>query len=193
MRRIATFITAVSLVFLGLFGAAAAQAHDEVDATFPESGSTVEAGIIDLSLTFNEEVLITNDSSGFEIVVKNAAGEKQPVGCISPLGATLSARAAIGTAGDYTVSWRSVSNDGHPAEGAYQFSVSGSAEVAPDEINNCPRVINALPDDPSAIAYSTDAIANDNTPAELGVLAIVILIVITSAVWVTAKRRKPKN
>lgn len=193
MRRIATFITAVSLVFLGLFGAAAAQAHDEVDATFPESGSTVEAGIIDLSLTFNEEVLITNDSSGFEIVVKNAAGEKQPVGCISPLGATLSARAAIGTAGDYTVSWRSVSNDGHPAEGSYQFSVSGSAEVAPDEINNCPRVINALPDDPSAIAYSTDAIANDNTPAELGVLAIVILIVITSAVWVTAKRRKPKN
>lgn len=193
MRRTATFMTAFALVFLSLFGPAAAQAHDEVDATFPESGSTVEAGIIDLSLTFNEEVLITNDSSGFEIVVKNAAGENQPVGCISPLGATLSARAALGVAGDYTVSWRSVSNDGHPAEGKYKFSVTGSAEVAPDEINNCPRVISALPDDPSAIAYSTDAIANDNTPAELGILALVILIVIGSAIWVTAKRKKPKN
>lgn len=194
MKRTASIIAAVLLFTANIFAASAAQAHDEVVSVQPESGSSVEAGIIDLNITFNEEVLNTADGSGFEVVVANSSGEQQTVGCISPMGNTLSARTAINQAGKYTVSWRSVSADGHPTEGSYIFSVSNSAEVDADLINNCPRLLIApAPEDPSAIAYSNGAVANDNTGVEIGVLIGVVAVVVAFAIWVTAQRKKSKR
>lgn len=192
MRRTSTFIAALALILANLFSPSFAFAHDDVEAVFPEAGSTVEAGMIDLNITFNEEVLATENAAGFEVVVNSAKGEKQAVGCVSPMGTTLSARTAISSAGEYTVSWRSVSSDGHPTEGSYKFNVSGSSEIDADLINNCPRLLIAPApvDDPSAIAYSTDATANDNTAIEIGLLVLVVLIVIGSAIWVTAKPKR---
>ncbi|MEY4321224.1 MAG: hypothetical protein RLZZ471_1165, partial [Actinomycetota bacterium] len=176
-----------------LVGASAAFAHDEVVSVSPEAGSTVEAGIIDLNITFNEEVLTTNGTDGFEIVVTNEKGEKQDIGCLSPMGSSLTARTIAGEAGEYTVDWHSVSNDGHPAEGSYKFNVSGraGADIPSDALNNCPRLLIApMPvDDPSAIAYSTadDVNANDNTPLELG------LLILGSAIWVTKKSKRAND
>lgn len=195
MRRTGSFIAAIILSFITFFMPSAAFAHDEVVSVSPEAGSTVEAGIIDLNITFNEDVMPTEEAAGFEVVVNDAKGARQAVGCVSPMGTTLSARTAIASAGEYTVTWHSVSNDGHPAEGSYKFNVSGSAELDADLINNCPRLLIAPApvDDPSAIAYSTDATANDNTVMEIGVLVVVVVLVIGSAIWVTAKRKKPKD
>jgi len=139
-------------------------------------------------------VLTTDGATGFDVVVANTAGESQKVGCISPMGNTLSARVAIGTAGDYTVSWHSVSNDGHPAEGSYKFKVAGNASVDTTAIDNCPRLLIApAPEDPSAIAYSTNAVANDNNGIEIGVLVTVVGLVISFAIWVTAGRKRAKR
>jgi methionine-rich copper-binding protein CopC len=199
MRRATAIISALLVISANLFFGSAAQAHDDVTSVQPESGSSVEAGIIDLNVNFNEEVLLTSDGSGFEVVVANASGELQTVGCISPMGNTLSARAALATAGDYTVSWRSVSADGHPIEGSYKFSVSNSAEVDADLINNCPRLLIAPApesiEDPEAIAYSSagEAVANDNTALEIGLLIAVVAMVVFFAIWVTARRKKSKN
>jgi hypothetical protein len=90
-----------------------------------------------------------------------------------------------------------VSGDGHPIEGSYTFTATGTAEIAADEINNCPRLLIAPApiDDPSAIAYSTgvDAVANDNTLLEIGALVAVVVIVLAAAVWVTTKRKRAKD
>lgn len=186
--------SSILLVFASLWSGGAALAHDEVVSVSPEAGSTVDAGVVDLSITFNEEVLTTDGTSGFEIVVTNPKGDKQEVGCLSPMGSTLSARTIASDAGEYTVDWHSVSNDGHPAEGSYKFNVTGRAgEMIPsDALNNCPRLLIApAPDDPSAIAYSVgDVTSNDNTPIEIGILVLVVILVIGSAVWVTRKRKK---
>ncbi|MFM6977235.1 MAG: copper resistance protein CopC [Micrococcales bacterium] len=196
MRRKAALFSALLVVYSTLFAGPAALAHDEVVSVMPEAGSTVEAGVIDLNITFSEEVLTTDGSTGFEIAVTNEKGEKQEVGCLSPMGASLSARTIAAEAGEYTVAWHSVSNDGHPAEGTYKFTVSGRAgEMIPsDELQNCPRLLIAPAplDDPSAIAYSTgtDAVANDNTPVEVGILIFVVLLVLGAAIWVTKKRKR---
>lgn len=197
MRRKYTLLTALLLIVSSFFGGTAALAHDEVASVSPEAGSTVEAGIIDLSIVFNEEILATDGATGFDVVVTNSNGDIQPTGCISPLGNSLGARVAIGSAGEFTVNWHSVSSDGHPSEGSYVFNVSGSAELDADLINNCPRLLIAPAplDDPSAIAYASgvDAVANDNTAIEIGILVLVVVIVLGAAIWVTSKRKRAKD
>ena len=197
MRRTASLIAAILLTSANLFGASAAFAHDEVVSVSPEAGSTVEAGIIDLNITFNEEVLTTNGTDGFEIVVTNEKGEKQEIGCLSPMASSLSARTLVTEPGEYTVSWHSVSNDGHPGEGTYKFNATGSSDIAKDELNNCPRLLIAPApvDDPSAIAYSTGGAvnANDNTPLEVGLLILVVVVVLGAAIWVTKKSKRAKD
>lgn len=199
MKRSASILSAILILVTNLFVGSAAYAHDEVVSVQPESGSAVDAGVIDLNITFNEDVMNTSDGSGFEVVVVNKSGETQTVGCVSPMGNTLSARTAITEAGDYTVSWRSVSNDGHPTEGSYSFMVSNSAEVDTDLINNCPRLLIAPApesiEDPEAIAYSSagEAVANNNTALEIGILIVVVAMVVFFAIWVTSRRKKSKN
>lgn len=197
MRRKYTLITALLLITANLFAGNGAFAHDDVESVYPESGSTVEAGMIDLNIYFSQDVLTTDGTNGFEVVVTDANGEKLPVGCINPMGPSLNARAAIGSAGEYTVSWRSVSADGHPLEGNYKFNVSGTAELDPAMIDACPRaVIAPAPnDDPSAIAYSTGAevLTNDNTAAEIGMLVLAVVIILGAAIWVTTKRKRAKD
>lgn len=200
MKRTVTLFAALFLLAANSVGISAANAHDEVVSVSPESGSTVEAGIVDLSINFSEEVMTTDGTAGFDVMVTNDKGEKQEIGCLSPMGNTLSARTIAAQAGEYTVNWHSVSSDGHPSEGSFTFNVTGRAgEMIPaDALNNCPRLLIAPApaiDDPSAIAYSSgvDAIANDNTPIELGVLAVIVVIVIGSAVWVTTKRKRAKD
>jgi methionine-rich copper-binding protein CopC len=199
MRRASAIISTLLVISANLFFGSAAQAHDDVTSVQPESGSSVEAGIIDLNVTFNEEVLNTSDGSGFEIVVANATGDLQTVGCISPMGNTLSARTALPNAGEYTVSWRSVSADGHPIEGSYKFTVSNTAEIDADLINNCPRLLIAPApesiEDPEAIAYSSagETVTNNNTALEIVILIVVVAMVVFFAIWVTARRKKSKN
>jgi methionine-rich copper-binding protein CopC len=199
MKRTTTLIAALLLITLNLFAGSAALAHDEVVSVYPEAGSSVEAGVIDLSIVFNEEVMTTENAAGFEIVVTNDKGEKQDVGCLSPMGSSLSARTIAGLAGEYTVDWHSVSSDGHPAEGSYKFTVTGRAGelIASDELNNCPRLLIAPAplEDPSAIAYSTadDVDANNNTGIEIGILILVVVLVLGAAVWVTTKRKRAKD
>lgn len=198
MRRHYTFIAALLLITVNLFGGSAALAHDEVESVSPEAGSSVEAGVIDLAITFSEEVLTTDGATGFEIVVTNDKGVKQEIGCLSPMGNTLSARTIAGEAGEYTVDWHSVSSDGHPSEGSYKFTVTGRAgEMIPsDALNACPRLLIAPApvDDPSAIAYSSEGpAANDNSAIEIGILIFVVVVVLGAAIWVTSKRKRAKD
>ncbi|MEY4617927.1 MAG: hypothetical protein RL101_113 [Actinomycetota bacterium] len=199
MKRTASIIAAVLLFIANVLATSPAQAHDEVISVQPESGTTVPAGFIDLSITFSEAVLTTDGSSGFEVVVSNASGESQEVGCINPMGDSLSAQVAIGKAGDYTVSWRSVSADGHPIEGTYNFTVTGEENIENFRVDACPRALIAPApesiEDPEAIAYSSagEAVANDNTALEIGLLIAVVAMVVFFAIWVTARRKKSEN
>ena len=152
-------ITAIST---NLFFSSAAFAHDEVTGTYPTAGETVEAGQIGVSVTFNEEVMSSPDNSGFEIKVSDSKGAAQPAGCLMAGGNTVSILTSLAADGDYTVDWRSVSNDGHPSEGTFKFTVantSGYEQEAEDALA-CPMLLSG---EPSPIAYTMDDMKRDAT------------------------------
>ncbi|KQR17580.1 copper resistance CopC family protein [Cellulomonas sp. Leaf334] len=134
MRR--TFAAALG-VLLGLAAvvlvAPAAQAHNVLQSTDPAEGSTVPVVPEQVTLTFNEPVLMV----GTTIMVHTADDEMVNIG--PPLLVDNTAGIAVTgelPAGEYTVIYRVTSADGHPIEGQFRFTAAeatsyGVATAAP--------------------------------------------------------------
>lgn len=129
-----------SFVLLGSFAfASPALAHSDEVETQPSAGETIEAGIIDLKLTFGEDLLELGNNEGSEILVTNENGAPALFTCPVAAKNVLSAKAAIADPGEYTVIWRTVSMDGHPVEGSYSFKVSNNNGFVldPNAVQQC--------------------------------------------------------
>lgn len=128
------------LIFIGslAIGSPALAHSDEVDSQ-PVAGSTVEAGVIDLNLTFSEDLLDLGQNEGSELLVTNENGAPALFSCPVAKKNVLSAKTAIAEPGKYTVIWRTVSLDGHPVEGSYSFEVSNDNGFVldPNAIDQC--------------------------------------------------------
>ena len=144
-----TIAAATALSFPSL-----ALAHDEVVGSSPEEGTTVQAGVLDLGLTFNEDIMATPDNSGeeFSLVSPDVSTSYQLAGaCLSVSGATVSTKVNLDKPGDYTLNWRSVSNDGHPSEGQLHFTVANdngykASDIASGIKNTGCKVVVAIAD-----------------------------------------------
>jgi len=115
------------LVSLMVLLPSAAQAHDQLVDAAPAEGEAVEAGVIDIDLRFSDDVL--NLGSGNEILVIGPAGEDSALqnnSCAFVDGDMVSTQVDLDQPGDYTVSWRVVSGDGHPISGIQRFSVENT-------------------------------------------------------------------
>lgn len=129
-----------STLLLGSFAfASPALAHSDEVETQPASGETVEAGLIDLKLTFVEDLLELGENEGSELLVTNENGAPALFTCPVAAKNVLSARTAIAEPGEYTVIWRTVSMDGHPVEGSYSFKVTNNNGFVldPNAIQQC--------------------------------------------------------
>lgn len=127
-------------LLLGSFVATSpALAHSDEVQTQPSSGQTVEAGVIDLKLTFVEDLLELGENEGSELLVTNENGAPALFTCPVADKNVLSAKTAIAEPGEYTVIWRTVSLDGHPVEGSYSFLVANSNGYVldPNVIEQC--------------------------------------------------------
>jgi methionine-rich copper-binding protein CopC len=114
MRRLAS-----ALLALGLLVAlpTTAFAHDVLERTDPADGTTVTQLPGAVVLTFSEAPL----EIGTQVVVTGPSG---PVSSGSPTiegRAVTQALAANAPGGDYTVSYRVTSDDGHPVTGTFSF------------------------------------------------------------------------
>lgn len=168
-----------------MFGAAAvlapgALAHSELVSSDPADGAVLEAPPTTVTFTFNEDLLpdfvrlIATGPSGNtgDLIVNSVEGP--------------SARAdwpAGAEAGEWTVSYRVVSLDGHPIEGGITFAYVDPAPTSPS-----PEPTSALPTPepisestsaPTPIASPTASPASDTSsagPSLLGIAAIVVVI-----------------
>lgn len=128
------------IVLLGSFAMASpALAHSDEVVTQPSAGETIEAGVIDLKITFVEDLLELGENEGSELLVTNANGAPALFTCPVAAKNVLSAKTAIAEPGEYTVIWRTVSMDGHPVEGSYSFIVSNTTGyiLDPNAIEQC--------------------------------------------------------
>lgn len=127
MKRVLNSAIAVAIAFATLsLNPMAASAHDQVVATNPVAGSTVEAGVIDVSVSFGEDIMKTQDNAGAVIEVLGPDGSESTTwsnGCAAVDGVKESTMVDLATPGLYTVNWRSISSDGHSNEGTFEFTV----------------------------------------------------------------------
>ena len=120
-------ITAAILAPVGF--ATAAVAHNELVASTPAAGETLTELPDRFSITTNEDLLVVPGTQGFALQIQDAAGSYYGDGCVQVEGPTMSADAALGAPGEYTMLWQAVSEDGHSVDGAIPFTWAPSGEV----------------------------------------------------------------
>jgi copper resistance protein C len=141
----------LAVVASGLIAALPAAAHDAVIDQSPKRGETLEAGIIEIRLTFNNELLVVSGGNSSEIIVFGPLGTAERLqnnSCAFPSAANreLSTRVDLDQPGDYRVSWRTVSSDGHPISQSFVFSVVNSTGHISSGLvpgTECPSAITA--------------------------------------------------
>lgn len=129
---------------------AAAWAHDEVVGTSPAAGTSVSAGIIDVAVTFGEDIMNVADNAGIAIQVSGPANAQDvgpvAVSCVDVAGANMSAQTELVLPGTYTVTWRAVSSDGHSNSGSFDFNVTNdNGYTATNAIVDCTEAKIATP------------------------------------------------
>jgi methionine-rich copper-binding protein CopC len=124
--RLRTMLTiTVTAVLAGVISATPASAHTALQSASPADGTTVKPPT-QVVLTYADPVQFT------QVVVTDTAGRQyqsgKPVNVDNTVTENLSATPPNGR---YTVAWRVVAPDGHPVEGTYKFTVTGSGATAP--------------------------------------------------------------
>ncbi|RAN74325.1 copper resistance protein CopC, partial [Bacillus sp. SRB_336] len=103
--------------------AAAAQAHDVLEATTPSDGSTIGTVLEQITMMFNN----TPTAIGSEILIKDGTGTNWANGPVDIVDQVVTQGIKPGApAGKYTVQWRIVSSDSHPIEGTFTFTANGT-------------------------------------------------------------------
>ncbi|MCK9926798.1 copper resistance protein CopC [Frankia sp. Mgl5] len=117
-----TTLTAVAVMMLAviLVTPRPAWAHSTLRSTDPADGSTLEAPPTRISLVFSEAVWADYAT----VAVTRAGGGQIPADPPQVTDTTLSVAVRDVTAGDYHVTWRVVSTDGHPISGEFSFAVA---------------------------------------------------------------------
>jgi len=188
---IATFIPATVLA-TALTIAAPASAHDALASATPAADTTISGDLDTVTLTFSEQPLAGLES-GLVISVTGPNGAEVTTGTLEVDGSTLTKSVNVTAPGTYNLAWRSVSVDGHPISGGYQFTSTGStASATPTARATTP---SATPTSASPTARATAAAqggGRDTSPAiwALGGLTGLFVLAVVGILLIT--RRRPK-
>lgn len=187
----AVLLALLTALFMLVSTVQPAAAHDEMISSDPESGAALEASPEALTLTFSgnvmdigREVRVT-DSTGESQVAQESTVDRQKL--IQPLDNPGSTEDET-----YTVVWRVVSEDGHPIEGTFDYTVgAGAGEVADQGPTQEQSATPTGDDRDDSASEAAEPAAESGTPGWPipvigGVGALALLIV----VLVLATRRK---
>ncbi|MGO2532783.1 copper resistance CopC family protein [Arthrobacter rhombi] len=206
LRAVLAAAAAALLLALGLSTAPAALAHDSLIGSTPKNGATVTAPLKSVDLNFSGEL----KSIGTEVSLADAEGKKYDAETsISRNVLTIDFGEAL-PAGEYTLTWRAVSSDGHPIEGtsanneALTFTVEGeqgeasapastpaaeSSSAAAQTTANAASSAPAAQDDSATQAPDAQSTGTDGLPTAL-IWIIIAVAVIAAAGVVFAKVRR---
>ena len=128
IRKITATLAALFVALFVTFGTAQfASAHSDSFQSVPADDSTLSTPVVELQFTFAEPV---QQELNPEVVLVNQDGTAAQLGTptFDVTGATMTVPIITGALpnGDYTASYRIVSQDGHPASGELFFTVEGS-------------------------------------------------------------------
>ncbi|MEY4043108.1 MAG: hypothetical protein RL529_675 [Actinomycetota bacterium] len=162
MNKFAMALAAIFIAIAGVLPAQAAFAHAELESSNPEANSVIGAAPEFVSLTFGEKLMtIEGEAEANQVQVTDGAGARVDNGDYQVTGEVLTVSLKPDQAdGTYKVTYRVVSEDGHPIEGVYEFDVNGmarSGEATPMAIDD-QSPMPVLYDAPAAEAQNGVAI-----------------------------------
>lgn len=174
---------------------APASAHSVLTDTSPSEGEELDSAPEEVSLTFNEDLV----DLGTEIVVAGPDGEDVASGDTEITGPVASrALAADLPAGEYEVTWRVTSADGHPISGTFAFTVSGGGdEPAETSEPTTEPTTEAAPTPTSDATDGTETTTDptrDGSSSTIGWLlaggGLVIVLVVGAVVYFGRRNRR---
>ena len=115
--------SALMILALFLFGIQNANAHAQLSSSFPTKNQTVKVVPSLVWLEFDGDLLSFGDKQIHRLTVTNAKKVRVDIGGPIVGGARISTKLKSGLpSGKYLVSYRIVSEDGHPVLGSYSFT-----------------------------------------------------------------------
>ena len=181
-----------------------ASAHNVLVASTPASGETLTELPAEFSITTNEPLLALPGSQGFALQIRDAAGAYYGDGCVQVVDATMSATAALGEPGAYTMLWQAVSEDGHSVDGEVPFSWAPAGDVEPSASSATPPVCGAaviptpsasatLPPATSEPTAAPETASGIDTATVLWIAGALLAlgIAIALAIMLAARRKRP--
>ncbi|MEY3846040.1 MAG: hypothetical protein RJA66_307 [Actinomycetota bacterium] len=144
MNKFAKIIAAFTIAIAGVIPAQAAFAHAELVSSNPEANSVIGAAPEFVSLTFSDKLIqVEGETASNQIEVVNSANERVDNADYQVTGEVLTVSLKPALADDtYKVTYRVVSEDGHPIEGVLEFDVNAmarSGEATPMAISEAPE------------------------------------------------------
>lgn len=124
-------------------GAQAASAHDSLVSATPSADETVSTAS-EVELTFSANLL--GADGGNEVIVVGPDARHYETDCAALAGPTITTPVQLGPGGEYQVTWRAVSSDGHPISGTYAFDytpAAGESAASGTETSPCASVAAA--------------------------------------------------
>lgn len=171
LRRLAVALPAVLLALV--VGAAPAWAHTELESSSPAANAQVGTAPTSVSLTFSEKIAAADAT----VSVTGPGGTDYAAGPATGDGATLTVPLRpLGAAGGYTITYRVVSDDGHPVSGTVPFTLTspgpGAAAATPGHTSAA-----ATAAEPEAAPQTVPTAADDGGPPvwPWGVAAVVVI------------------
>ncbi|MDX6300570.1 MAG: copper transport protein [Nocardioidaceae bacterium] len=119
------FLGALLVAFAGPAAAAPVLLHAEIASTSPHDGQRLQRPPQTLTIRFSEPVSLVEDSLRVLRTDGGPSGRRVAVGAPRVTGAVVRWPVSLDLGkGSYLVSWRVVSDDGHPVAGAFSFGVA---------------------------------------------------------------------
>ncbi|MDO5750199.1 MAG: copper resistance protein CopC [Rothia sp. (in: high G+C Gram-positive bacteria)] len=128
-RVLAALLTALMLT-LGMGGAITmAYAHDAMVSSNPAKDATVKSLPAEIRLDFSGDLTVIE--GGNRVSVTDPNGKEITEGSATIKGSQMTQKLKTegAVAGTYTVSWRILSSDTHPVEGAYEFKLEAQGSA----------------------------------------------------------------
>lgn len=124
-------------LLIAAFLATPAFAHTALVSANPESGAVLNEVPAEVRLTFTEDLLLVDSKNPNKIEVINGIGQVvSGMTQVSGPDAYTALDQSFEPSGDYTVTYRVVSADGHPIEGEYRFTVANPEVISAPVISN---------------------------------------------------------
>ncbi|WP_245579869.1 copper resistance CopC family protein [Brevibacterium album] len=177
LRPAAAVLAALLLTLFGLTLGSAASAHDQLVSSNPADGDELETQPEWLELEFSGQI----QEIGSEIRVLDPSGEDVSAGELTVEGRTLSSALPDNLGpGEYTVQWRVVSEDSHPVDGTFAFTIADDGAAGQDGAEGegeGAQLGGAAVDQPEEGAQDQGTLSDDAAGSGMSTPMIVLLVV----------------